>query len=205
MTLAPFTSRQRRGGGQAALAPAYRWDPYREMDDINTRFSQLIRSFFGDTWGPPGAGRSSPLAPPVDIEETDDAYIVDIDLPNVNPEDITLEMRGEELRISGEHPQRDRSGVVRRQNRPMGDFEYVVDLPSDIDPNRVEATYENGVLRVTVGKTQEAQPRRIKIRASGGQQRIGQGEGQQAAQPSEKGVGQPGTERPGTQSAWQPA
>jgi HSP20 family molecular chaperone IbpA len=125
----------------------------------------------------PGLARSSqpsPLAPPVDIEETDDAYIVDIDLPNVNPEDVTLEMRGEELRISGEHPQRDRSGVVRRQNRPMGDFEYVVDLPSDIDPNRVEATYENGVLRITVGKTQEAQPRRIEIRASGGQQRIGQ-------------------------------
>jgi hypothetical protein len=94
---------------------------------------------------------------------------------------------------------------VRRQNRPIGDFEYVVDLPSDIDPNRVEATYGNGVLRITVGKTQEAQPRRIEIRASGGQQRIGQGEGQQAAQPGEKGMGQPGTEQPGTQSAGQPA
>jgi HSP20 family protein len=163
------------------------------MDDINTRLDQLVRSFFGDTAGLTATGRSSPLAPPVDIEETDDAYIVEIDLPNVNPEDVTIEMRGEELRISGEHQERERAGVVRRQNRPMGDFEYLVDLPSDIDPNRVEATYENGVLKITVGKTQDVQPRRIEVRASGGQQRIGQGNGQQAAQRAE-GEGQPGTQ-----------
>ena len=184
-----------------SAAPAYRWDPYREMEDINDRFGQLIRSFFGDTSGFAGAGRPSPLAPPIDIEETDDAYLVDIDLPNVNPEDVTIEMRGEELHISGAFQQRERSGVLRRQNRPAGDFEYVVDLPSDIDPNRVEATYDAGVLKVTVGKAQDAQPRRIEIRASGGQhqvgqtgqQQAGQGHGQHAAR-SEK---QQGTQRAG--------
>jgi HSP20 family protein len=182
MTLAPFTSRQRRGGGQLAVAPAYRWDPFREMEDINSRFGQLVRSFFGDTGGFSGAGASSPLAPPVDIEETDDAYIVEVDLPNVNPDDVTVEMRGEELRISGGFQQHERSGIMRRQNRPVGDFEYVVDLPSDIDAGRVEATYDGGVLKVTVGKTREAQPRRIEVRASNGEQRIDQGDGQQATQ-----------------------
>ena len=177
MTLAPFSSRQRRGA-PPAMAPAYRLDPYREMEDINNRFGQLIRSFFGDTSGIVG-GASSPLAPPVDIEETDDAYVVEVDLPNVNPEDVTIEMRGEELRISGAFQQRERSGVVRRQNRPVGDFEYVVDLPSDIDQNRIEATYDGGVMKITVGKTQQAQPRRIEIRTSRAQQQAGRGDDRQ--------------------------
>jgi HSP20 family protein len=167
MSLAPFFTRQQRhGGGRQALSPRYR-----EMDDVDRQFGDLIRTFFGDPAGFIGAA----VTPPVDIEETDDAYVVDIDLPSVAPEDVTIEMRGEELRISGQVQQRERTGVVRRQNRPTGEFEYLVDLPSDIDPNRVEAMYQNGVLTVTVGKAQSAQPRRIEIRAGDGQQQQGMG------------------------------
>jgi HSP20 family protein len=184
MTLAPFFARRRRGGGQLAAAPMYRRDPYREMEDINDRFGQLVQSVFGITPGFGGQAGWSALAVPVDVEETDDAYLVDVDLPNVSPEDVAIEMRGEELRISGQFQQRERTGVLRRQNRPTGEFEYVVDLPSDIDPNRVEATYDNGVLRVTVGKVKDAQPRRIEISGAQGRQQPGQrgaqGEGQQA-------------------------
>ncbi len=104
---------------------------------------------------------------PVDVEETDDAYIVDVDLPNVNPQDATIEVRGG---IFGQYQEREREGVLRRQNRPIGDFEYTVDLPSDIDANRVEAMYNDGVLTVTVGKARSAQPRRIEISASPGRQ-----------------------------------
>ena len=167
MSLAPFfTRQQRRGGGRQALSPRYR-----EMDDVNRQFGDLIRTFFGDPTGFIGAA----VTPPVDIEETDDAYVVDVDLPNVAPEDVNNEMRGEELRISGQVQQRERTGVVRRQNRPTGEFEYLVDLPSDIDPNRVEAMYQNGVLTVTVGKARSAQPRRIEICAGDGQQQQGMG------------------------------
>jgi HSP20 family protein len=170
------------------MAP-YRGDAFREMEDINRRFSQLIQTFFGDTSGLAGAGALTAVTPPVDIEETEDAYIVDVDLPNVRPEDVTIEMRGEELRISGRVQQRERAGIVRRQSRPTGEFEYVVDLPSDIDPNRVDATYDNGVLTVTVGKTKDAQPRRIEIREARGQQRLAEGDegtDQTGAQPADQ-------------------
>jgi HSP20 family protein len=186
MTLAPFFSRRRSGGGQLAAAPTYRRDPYREMDDINDRFGQLVQSVFGITPGLAAPAAWSALAVPVDVEETDDAYVVDVDLPNVNPEDVNIEMRGEELRISGQFQQHERSGVLRRQNRPTGDFEYVVDLPSDIDPNRVEATYDNGVLTVTVGKAQDAQPRRIEISGSQGRQPPGRGDEQREGQREER-------------------
>ena len=159
MSLAPyFTMQQRHGGGRQTLSPRYR-----EMQDINRRFGDLIQTFFGDPTGLIGAA----VTPPVDIEETDDAYVVDVDLPSVRPEDVNIEMRGEELRISGRVEQRERTGVVRRQNRPTGEFEYLVDLPSDIDPARVDARYRKGVLTVTVGKAQNAQPRRIEIRTDG--------------------------------------
>ena len=153
MTLAPFFARQRRGGA----TPAYGRDPYREMQDINDRFGQLVRAFFGDPLG------LSAVSVPADVEETDDAYVVDVDLPNVNPDEVTIEMRGEELRIAGAFQDRERTGTMRRQHRPTGAFEYVVDLPGDIEPARVDATYDNGVLRVTVGRKRDAQPRRIEI------------------------------------------
>jgi HSP20 family protein len=179
MTLAPFFSRQRRGGGQLA-APAYRWDPRREMDEINSRFGQLMQTFLGETAAMSGGGGWAPLTPPIDVEETEDAYAVDVDLPNVDPQDISLEMRGEELRISGAFQQQSRGGIVRRQNRQQGEFEYMIDLPSDIDADRVEAKYANGVLTVSVGKTKDQQPRRIEIR--GGQAKQQLGDRQQNAQ-----------------------
>ena len=187
MTLAPFSSRRRRGG-QLATAPAYRWDPRREMDEINSRFGQLMQAFLGEPAAMPSAGGWSPLAPPVDIEETEDAYVIDIDLPNVDPKDVNLEMRGEELRVSGVFQQRERSGILRRQNRQTGEFEYLIDLPSDIDPNRIDATYGNGVLTVSVGKTREREPRRIEIHGQQGQQ--AQQSQQQAGQRNAQQAGQ---------------
>ena len=160
MTLAPFSSRQRYAGGRPA--PLHRWDPRREIDDISTRFNQLMSSFMGESATLTGAGMWSTLAP-VDIEETDQAYIVDVDLPNVDPQDVDIEMRGEELRITGTFQQRQRSGVMRRQLRQVGEFEYQVELPGNIDADQVEATYANGVLSVTVGKAEESVPRKIEV------------------------------------------
>lgn len=172
-----------------AGSPAYRWDPRREVEELNTRFGQLIQSLIG---GDAGIGAAAGWSPPVDVEETEDAYVVDVDLPNVNPEDVSLEMRGEELRISGAFEERGRGGVVRRQGRQTGEFEYMIDLPSDIDSEQVQAAYSNGVLTVTVPKASDAQPRRIEIQAQGdqqGQQRLGQ---QQTGQQSGRPTGQSG-------------
>ena len=202
MTLAPFSSRQRRG---ALLAgpPAYRWDPRREVDELNTRFGQLIQSLIaGDT----GIAGSAGWSPPVDVEETEDAYVVDVDLPNVNPEAVSLEMRGEELRISGAFEERGRGGVVRRQGRQTGEFEYMIDLPSDIDNNQVQAAYSNGVLTVTVPKARDAQPRRIEIQAQGdqqGQPQTGQQTGRQTGQSGQRTGQQPGQSATGQQQAAQ--
>jgi HSP20 family protein len=181
------------------MSPVYGWDPRREMDEINSRFGRLIRTFFGDAPTLAAVSGWSPLSPPVDVEETDNAYVVDVDVANVNPEDVDIEMRGEELRIAGRFQDKDRGGVTRRQNRQTGEFEYVVDLPSDIDASQVDATYDNGVLTVTVARTKDAQPRRIEIHRqgeqAGRQQHIGQQQPGQQPRPGQQQSGQQQTQQ----------
>jgi HSP20 family protein len=64
-----------------------------------------------------------------DIEETDDAYIVELDVPGVKSDGLTVEVPNDVVRVSGEAKERERVGQVRRQDRPVGRFEYVVVLP----------------------------------------------------------------------------
>lgn len=144
------------------------WDPLREFEDLTGRMNQLFESAFGGLPSVFGgeAGTSPAWAPPVDIEETEDAYIVEADLPGVRREDVNVELREGELAVSGELKERERSGVLRRRTRRTGHFDYRVSLPGDTDPDKVEAELRDGVLTVRVPKTAQAQPRRIEI--SGG-------------------------------------
>lgn len=93
------------------LRPA---DPLREIEDGYDRMGRLMPDFLGD--GLP----MNIVAPPADIEETDDAYIVDLEMPGVRREDVTIELRDNELRISGEIKEKERVGVLRREERNVG-------------------------------------------------------------------------------------
>ena len=160
----------RRPEGQRArhgTMLARRGDPYREMEDFYDRLSQMWQTFFvePDLTGQ-GGGRRSPWSTLADIEETEDAFIVEIDLPGVKADAIRLELRDNELHISGEHKEKERVGVLRRQTRKVGEFEYVVSVPGEIDPEKVDATLHDGVLAVQLGKATTAKPRKIEIKSS---------------------------------------
>lgn len=128
------------------------------MEDVYDRMGRLMQEFFGD-----GPANLAPAAP-VDVEETDDAYIVDIELPGVRREDIDIELRDSDLRICGEMKERERTGLLRRRERRVGRFEHVVTLPGDVDPEKVEADLSGGVLTVRLGKARSSRPRRIEVR-----------------------------------------
>jgi HSP20 family protein len=152
------------GTPQTALQRSQRrGDPFQAMEDVYDRMGQLVQGFFGES-GQPGlaGGRWTALA---DIEETDDAFIVEIDLPGVKPADLNLELRDNELRISGEIKEKERVGVLRRQTRQVGQFDYVIALAADIDPDKVDASLSDGVLTVRLGKATGSQPRRIEIKS----------------------------------------
>ncbi len=156
-SVVPHTSRQ------PVPAQVRRWDPVREMEDLNDRMAQLMQGFFGEL---PIATLAPAWFVPVDIEETDDAYIVDLDLPNASRDDVQMELRENTLRISGEYREKERTGLLRRQTRRIGQFEYLVALPGEVDPEKVEATLADGVLTVRLAKVPASRPRRIDIKTS---------------------------------------
>src|SRR5262245_19730041 len=142
--------------------PALR-EPWREpsFGDIDTIFDRMVRGILGPTM----AGRPWPggFAPAVDIEETDDAYIVEIELPGVRREDITVEVGLAQLHISGQVVERERTGVVRQRMRRSGQFSFRVALPSGTDPGGITASYSDGVLTVTIPRSIAQVLRRVDI------------------------------------------
>ena len=108
-------------------ATVERWDPFREMQELHSRTEQVMESLLAGT----GAGNGGVWAPLVDIEETDDAWVVDLELPSVDRKDIHVELRDKELVVTGAIKEKERKGVVRRRTRRTGDFEYRVTLPGN--------------------------------------------------------------------------
>lgn len=140
-----------------------RWDPVQEMSDVYDRMGRLMQDFIGD--GGAMGMAMMPFSAPTDIEETDDEYIVEIDLPGVKRDDIDLELRHNELVVCGEIKDRARQGVLRRKARRVGGFEHVIALPDEIDPERIEANFSNGVLMIRLGKTGTSRARKIEIKS----------------------------------------
>jgi len=134
-----------------------------DVEQFSDRMRRMLEQTFGGSWTPL---MTDPIgwSPPVDIEEQDDAYVIDAELPGVKREDVNIEVVGSELSITGEIKERERKGVLRRRTRRVGRFEYRVRLPEQVDPESVEASLSEGILTVRVPKSQRAERRRIEVK-----------------------------------------
>lgn len=115
-------------------------------------------------WTGLGAGQ---IAVPVDLWETNDAYHLRADLPGLAPGDIDINVTSESVAISGEtKAQQDvaNDGWLRQERR-VGKFQRAFTLPVQIDPDKVQATFTNGVLELVVPKADQVKPRTIKVTA----------------------------------------
>ena len=142
-----------------APQPVQRWDPFREIQTLQEELTQLVRSASQDGNG------GAPFVPSVDIEETEDAWIVEAELPGVRPEDVNVEVRGSELAISGEIKEREREGILRRRTRKTGEFDYHITLPGEANAEQIEAKLHDGILTVRIAKPEQERPRRIDVKA----------------------------------------
>ena len=134
---------------------AARWDPLRELDELYERVNTLWQSGLSgapDQW--------SPLA---DVEETDDAYTVELELPGVARDDVDIQLDDRRLTVSGDIEEKERKGILHRRTRRVGRFHYSVTLPGDVDADNVSAQLHDGVLTVHVPKSAQTKPRRIAI------------------------------------------
>ncbi|MEU4493269.1 Hsp20/alpha crystallin family protein [Streptomyces sp. NPDC023998] len=134
------------------------WDSFREFEDRFDRLGQLWRSAV-----PGGGGLADAWVPPADEEETEDAYQVELELPGVSKDQITVDVTDSRLAVHGEVEEKERSGVLHRQTRRFGRFDFRWALPSDADADHVTAELADGVLTVRVPKTEKSRPRRVEI------------------------------------------
>ena len=138
-------------------------DPSQEFEDIYDRMGQLMSMAFGDlAFTPALAAAWTPLA---DISETDDAYLVEVELPGVNKDQVNVDVNDRELVITGEiaEPQEEEGRRRRRRARRTGRFEFRTTLPGDIDPQGISASLSDGILTVRVPKSEAAKPRHVEI------------------------------------------
>jgi len=104
----------------------------------------------------------------LDVRSTDDTYEVEAALPGMKPEDVNISVLGDTLSISGsmrEEQSRDDEGYTYREIR-RGSFSRTVTLPTTVKADAATATFENGMLHLSIPKAEEAKPRQIQIKAT---------------------------------------
>jgi len=167
------------------------------------RLNSMLDQVFG-TWPLPegGSALTSAWLPPVDVFEDNDSVKIVAEIPGVRADELNVSIENNVLTIRGEKRQQseDKSERVHRYERSYGIFERSFVLPATVDPERIEANCENGVLTITVPKSERARPRQIEIK--GGQQ--GQGAQQVSAgrsgSSSSKSGGESGSTSQGSRS-----
>lgn len=135
------------------------------VDPVTEQMRRLAQQMFSQLGSPALLAEASAWTPMVDIEEEDDAYLLEVEVPGVHRDDVNIELVGNELMVTGELKERERKGIVRRRTRRVGRFDYRVMLPSQVDAQKIEAKLDDGVLTIRVPKMEQGR-RKIKVTTS---------------------------------------
>jgi HSP20 family protein len=147
-----------------------RWEPVAELGTIQNEMNRLFNTFFDqpNPTGRAGAGRR--WIPAMDLVETGDHYVLRADLPGLSDEDVNVQLEDNVLTISGErkaeHEQQQEEGFYRLE-RAVGAFSRSLTLPDGVDPDRVQAHFDRGVLQVRIPKPEQKKPRKVAITLGG--------------------------------------
>jgi len=137
-----------------------RIDPFREL-----------ASFFENWAAPTGKEQlaAGTFVPPVDVYEDEHNLILKLEVPGVNEEDLNVSLENDTLVIQGERKfeKEEKEENFHRIERRYGAFTRTFKLPNTLDSEKVEANYEKGILKITIGKKAEAKPKQIKVAAAG--------------------------------------
>jgi HSP20 family protein len=141
-----------------------RWEPARELQTIQQEMNRLFGTVFDNSAGG-GGSISRRWIPAMDLVEQDGSYVLQADLPGLAESEVSVELEDNVLTISGERKSEheDRKDGYHRIERASGSFSRSLTLPEGIDPETIQAHFENGVLEVTIPKPQERKPRRVAI------------------------------------------
>jgi HSP20 family protein len=149
--------------------PVSRWNPFKEVEDLEKRLSQLLGRNV-----PAGSGDKNEAitvanwSPVVDISEDDKEYAIKAELPDVKKEDIKLNVHDDVLTITGErkYEKEEKGKKYHRVERAYGSFMRSFTLPEDADGTKVTAEYKDGLLNVRLPKSEKAKPKTIEVKVA---------------------------------------
>src|SRR5262249_27095515 len=140
-----------------------RWDPFREAISLRDAMNSL---FEGSFVRPGGMSPQQGFAAfPMDVSESEDAFVVKASLPGVKPDDVQITVVGDTVTIRGESKsEEDKKGERWHvRERRFGEFQRSLALPTPVDPDKAQAQFEHGTLTLTLPKSEAAKPRQIKV------------------------------------------
>ena len=146
------------------MANIRRWDPFNEMLSLRDAVSQLFEESYVN---PARGSNTSTLALPLDVSETQDAFVVDAVVPGLTPEDLDITIQDNVLTIRGEtrkqQSSNDKQTNVHVVERRYGRFSRSLGLPTPVQADQVQATLEHGVLHLEIPKAEQIKPRKITV------------------------------------------
>lgn len=142
---------------------ATRWEPWTEMNRLAREMDRL----FGSNGNGVGRGMSVGTYPALNVWEDEDQLYAEAELPGFSLDELEIYVTGNQLTIKGERrsPESE-GGTWHRQERGYGKFARMVELPGELDGDKVSAVFKDGVLLITLPKTEAVKPRRIEVKAS---------------------------------------
>jgi HSP20 family protein len=144
-----------------------RWDPFKELEDLQNRLSTLFgRAPVRKDGGKEEAMTIAEWAPLVDISEDDKEYLIKAELPEVKKEDVKVTVQDDVLTISGERTleKEEKGKKYHRVERAYGSFARSFTLPEDADATKVNAEFKDGVLKVRMAKSEKAKPKSVEVK-----------------------------------------
>lgn len=136
------------------------------LEEISSRLNRIFG--LSQARAEPGKKRPAVTAwePPVDISESDTAYLVKAEIPGVKKEDVRVTIEDGMLTLQGERKMEKQSNKFHRVERCYGSFMRSFLVPDDADGGNVNAEFKDGMLNITLAKTEKAKPRQIKVSVS---------------------------------------
>ncbi len=141
------------------------WQPFREIESLQSEMNRLFDLSMG-RWPLKSTGlMEGAWSPAVDVFDSKDTVVVKADIPGMKKEDIDISVHGDVLTIKGEKKGETRSedkGFVKTE-RFYGSFNRALALPSEVDADKVKASYSGGVLEISLPKKEGSKPKQIKV------------------------------------------
>ena len=139
-----------------------RWRPMRDLVNMQDEINRMFEDFAGNRQGDAGITKIYPAS---DIVENKDSFVIAIELPGLKKEDVKVTLQNNMLSISGEKKveSENKDHTYHRVERTYGSFYRSFELPTPVDPGKIQADFKDGILKINLPKQEEAKPKEIAI------------------------------------------